>query len=146
MFSRAPQKRSNHTRTYLKAYKGSVIKRGLLALVLAMPVWWVTAPVRGAFMACFDLSRGHYVVQAGGFRLGVGDALLQQRYGIETHVYAGCIVSLPAMLYAGGYNAVSLTAVHRKFRHDVVRECQHEAFRKFVFERATWQMIRTVAY
>jgi len=55
--------------------------------------------------------------------------LLQQRYGIEERVVAGCIVSQSLVSYANGYNAFSMAAANRKFGHDVFNEAVADAAR-----------------
>jgi hypothetical protein len=103
-----------------------------LVVVGSLPEWWLSAPLRGELVACFDISRGHYEV------LGYGlvsptryeyTRLLRERYGVEYRAVADCIVSLTLVSYAGGYNTVSMFAARRKFGHDVFQECEEDAIK-----------------
>jgi len=53
--------------------------------------------------------------------------LLQQRYGIEERMVAGCSVSESLLAYAVGYNTVSVRAANRKFGHDIFKETMADA-------------------
>jgi len=68
----------------------------LVSLVLSVAAWVYTAPSRGRLSARFDVWRGHYIVLAYGlpspWRPEYGQ-LLRERYGIEIHTVALCIVS-----------------------------------------------------
>lgn len=104
-----------------------------IAAVIACAIAWDTsASVRGRFQARYDIKRGHYNV------LGYGlpsrsrpeyVRLLHERYGIEFHAVAGCIVSQSLISYVDGYNSVSEAAAKRKFGHDVFEESAEEARR-----------------
>jgi hypothetical protein len=98
----------------------------LVSLVLSVAAWVDTAPRRGRLRARFDVWRGHYIVLAYGlpspWRREYGQ-LPRERYAIEIHTVALCIVSETLCSYADSYNAVSAAAANRKFGHDVFKEC-----------------------
>lgn len=62
--------------------------------------------------------------------------LLKQRYGIETHAMALCVVSDGVMLYSDSYNILSTAAAKRKFGKDVFKECWEDARRNWERQRA----------
>jgi hypothetical protein len=112
---------------------------GVLVLLPALlQVWWLTAPTRGQLTAHFDVWRGHYVIQSYGLNISGREyaSLLKERYGIETHTVALCIVSETVRSYADSYNKVSSAAANRKFGHDVFKECGGEARQNWERERA----------
>ena len=72
--------------------------------------------------AHIDLARGQYKL----FGYGLPSpwrasyvAALRQRYGVEFHAVAGCIVSKAQQDYVAAYDDLSTEAVNRKFGHDV---------------------------
>jgi hypothetical protein len=104
----------------------------VLAIVALFPAWSSSAPIRGRWLAQFDVAQGHYRI----LRYGLparGSAeyelLLRERYGIESRRVAFCIVSQQLVAYAGSYNAVSTAAIERKFGRDVLKENWDEAIR-----------------
>jgi hypothetical protein len=111
----------------------------LVSLVLSVAAWVYTAPSRGRLSPRFDVWRGHYIVLAYGlpspWRPEYGQ-LLRERYGIEIHTVALCIVSETLRSYAGSYNAVSAAAANRKFGHDVFKECAEVASKNWELQRA----------
>jgi hypothetical protein len=81
----------------------------------------------------FDLCRGHYALQTYGLNPWADEysRLLKQRYGIETHVMALCIVSDTVIAYADNYNFLSTAAANHKFGKDVFKECREDARRNW---------------
>lgn len=53
--------------------------------------------------------------------------LLKERYGVEVHPVAGCIVSQALISYVDNYDAVSAAEVNRRFGRDVFKECAEDA-------------------
>lgn len=122
--------------------------RGLLVValsVLLVPVmqeaWSLTAAARGTRLARHDLWRGHYAIHTYGLILGAPEyaRLLKERYGIEIHVDALCIVSKSQIAFADHYNKLSSAAANHKFGHDVFKECSEEARREWKTRRAELQ-------
>ena len=112
----------------------------LIALVFSVSAWVRTAPGRGRLSARFDLWRGHYRVLAYGLPSPWRPEyakLLRERYGIEVHTIALCIVSETLRSYADSYNEVSAPAATRKFGHDVFKECAEVASKDWEIQRAT---------
>ncbi|HWB04705.1 MAG TPA: hypothetical protein VG796_16875 [Verrucomicrobiales bacterium] len=58
-------------------------------------------------------------------------ALLQQRYGIQLRSVAGCIVTEESSGHLGGYNAVMLPEIHRRFGAGVLERTADEARAKY---------------
>jgi len=114
----------------------------VIGLVLLLPVllqtWWLTAGTRGQLRARFDLWRGHYAIHTYGLNLAGREyaRILKDRYGVETHVDALCIVSESQRSYADSYNKLSTAAANRKFGHDVFKECSKEARHDWESRRA----------
>ena len=114
-------------RTFIRNHKrlAAVIGVGLLLVA-----WWLLASVRGYVVARFDVARGHYDVQSFGLPAKWRPdyaRLLRERYGIEHHTVAGCVVSESLVSYVSAYNAVTKTAAERKFGRDVFAECAADA-------------------
>ena len=102
----------------------------VVVFVFSVTVWVYTAPSRGRLSAHFDVWRGHYIVLAYGLlspRRPEYAQLLRERYGIEIHTVALCILSETLRSYADSYNEVSVAAANRKFGHDVFKECAEVA-------------------
>lgn len=111
----------------------------LVALVFSVAAWVYTAPSRGRLSARFDVWRGHYRVLAYGLPSPWRPEytkLLRERYGIEVHTVALCIVSETLRAYADSYNEVSAAAANRKFGHDVFKECAEVANKNWEIQRA----------
>jgi hypothetical protein len=111
----------------------------LVSLVLCLAVWVYTASSRGRLCARFDVWRGRYSVLAYGLPTTWRPEyarLVRERYGIEVHTIALCIVSETLMSYADSYNQVSVTAANRKFGHDVFKECAELARKNWELQRA----------
>ncbi len=108
---------------------GAVV--GFVVMLLAMlGAWSSAAPVRGRMAARFDLRRGRYRILSYGLPplwLPEYARLLKERYGVELHSVAGCIVSKTLVSYADSYDAVSAAAVNHKLGHDVFKECAEDA-------------------
>jgi hypothetical protein len=113
-----------------------------LGLVLLLPAllqaWWLTAGTRGRVDARFDLWRGHYAIHTYGLIVPAREyaRMLKDRYGIETHVDALCIVSQSQRAYADGYNGLSTAVANRKFGRNVFKECYEEAMRDWEARKA----------
>jgi hypothetical protein len=109
----------------------------VIGLALFLPVflqtWWLTAGTRGQMRARFDLWRGHYAIHTYGLILPSREyaRILKDRYGIETHIDALCIVSESQISYADSYNKLSTAAANRKFGHNVFKECYEDARREW---------------
>lgn len=114
----------------------------LVGLAVLMPVlleiFWLTAGARGRLQARYDLWRGHYAIHTYGLSLSGREyaRILKDRYGIETHVDAFCIVSESQRAFADNYNKLSTAAAERKFGHDVFKECSEDARREWEARRA----------
>jgi len=102
----------------------------VLILVTGSVGWWFTGGIRGQLVAHFDVARGRYEILSLGlpfpWRSEFG-RILQERYGIEQRVVAGCMVSPSLLAYTEGYNRVSMAAANRKFGHDVFKESVADA-------------------
>ncbi|EEF59911.1 hypothetical protein [Pedosphaera parvula] len=114
-------------KTFVRNHKNLAAVVGVVAFMVA---WWLSASARGYLVARFDVARGHYEVQ--GFGLPAKwrpdyARLLRERYGIEHHTVAGCVVSDSLVSYVGAYNSVTKTAAQRKFGRDVFAECAVDA-------------------
>jgi hypothetical protein len=104
----------------------------LVSLICGLGAWEVSADILGQLVADFDVARGHYQILEWGLPVSWRpeyNRLLRERYGIETRVIAGCVVSESLIAYAAGYNAVSTNAAKRKFGHDVFDRSNAEASR-----------------
>ncbi|MGA3371179.1 MAG: hypothetical protein ABSC48_05400 [Terracidiphilus sp.] len=91
--------------------------------------WWPLAAALGQHNAQVDVAHGHYKILTHGIANPEGSPyanLLRQRYGVELHAVAGCIVSKSLVDYVDAYNNVSTDAVNRKFGHDVFKEVYDE--------------------
>jgi hypothetical protein len=114
----------------------------VVGLILFLPflvqTWWLTAGTRGQLHARFDLWRSHYAIHTYGLILEGREyaRILKDRYGIETHDDALCIVSEAQISYANNYNKLSIAAADHKFGHDVFRECRQEARHEWESRRA----------
>jgi hypothetical protein len=123
-------------RAFLRDHK----KLAFVTLLIVVPAaWWLAAPVRGQMAARFDVWRGHYRVLAYGLPVAWRSeyaGLLQERYGIELHPVAGCVVSEALISYVRNYNKVSAAAANRKFGHDVLKECEEAASKSWEYQRS----------
>jgi len=102
----------------------------IIALVAMLGAWWLAAPVRGHVAARFDIVRGHYRILTYGLPPSWRPEyarLLKERYGVELHPVAGCIVSPALVSYVDSYDDESAAAAIRKFGHDVFKECAEDA-------------------
>ncbi len=85
----------------------------LLLAVVRLPV----VHYAGAATAYVDLAMGRQRVMAWGLRLEpswIYDELLQQRYGVETYVLAGCVISPERSAFGRGYNSVADLALRQR--------------------------------
>jgi hypothetical protein len=106
----------------------------ILSLTIVLVVWWLAAPMRGFLSAYIDAARGHYRLLTYGLPvpwLPEYAALLRERYGVEVHAVAGCVVSQSLISYVGNYNRVSTAATNRRYGHDVFKECENDAQTKW---------------
>jgi len=106
-----------------------------LAIWAVASTWTVTAPLRGRYMAKFDLARGHYEVKTYGLASGWSPhhaALLWERYRIEKRAVAGCVVDDALEGYVKAYDAVVKAEMDRRFKHDVFAECANEAEQAYI--------------
>lgn len=82
----------------------------VVVMLLAMlGTWSATASVRGRMAARFDLRRGRYKILSYGLPplwLPEYARLLKERYGVELHPVAGCIVSKTLFSYVDSYDDV----------------------------------------
>jgi hypothetical protein len=126
-------------RAFVKNHKRTTSLVGLFVLLVALlAAWEYTAPTRGRLSAHFDVWRGHYTVLAYGLPSPWRPEytrLLRERYGIEVHTVALCIVSETLVSYANSYNEVSVTASNRKFGRDVFKECAETASKNWERQR-----------
>jgi hypothetical protein len=82
-----------------------------------------------------DHARGHYEVQTFGYPApwrAEYRRLLRERYGVEVHAVAGCVVTEDLVWYVRGYNSVSRPRIQARFGKDIFAECAEEA-------RAAWE-------
>lgn len=115
----------------IRAFRGAA---GVLVLAIVLgTVWPMTARTRGQMAANMDLRKGNYRLLTYGLPptwLPEYARLLKERYRIELHPVAGCVVSNGLIAYVDGYDEVSSAAALHKFGHDVFKECMGEAQRK----------------
>jgi len=107
----------------------AVVAIAILVIQWDSSGWWPIASALGRHNARVDVARGHYLVLTYGIADPTGSPhanLLRQRYGVEFHAVAGCIVSKSLVDYAAAYNEVSTAAVKGKFGRDVFREAYNE--------------------
>ena len=103
----------------------------LLILLLAWDDsgWYPIPFFCGQREARADIATGQFMVLSYGLvdrsRSEYG-ALLRQRYGVEVHTVAGCIVSKSTHDYVAAYNGVSVAAANRKFGHDIFKEADDQ--------------------
>jgi hypothetical protein len=118
---------------------GFIRKHKALAAVavicLGIAAWNMSASIRGRIHAHFDVALGHYKI------LGYGSPtpwrreyvrLLKERYGVEFHEEALCIVSTSLVDYVDAYDEVSEAAANRKFGRNIFEETAEDA-------RKTWE-------
>ena len=101
-----------------------------LAAIAVIAIWELSASLRGELAAHLDIARGRYELLGYGlppFTRPEYARLLRERYGIEYHAVAGCVVSWDQMEFVEGYDSVSTSAAKRKFGHDVFKECEEDA-------------------
>jgi len=122
-------------------------KRRLLiaaAALLVLPVgWWFSAYPRGMLAAYCDHARGHYEVKTYGYpaewaREGDYQRLVFDRYGVEVHEVAGCVVNDELVSYVDGYNSVSVSRSNARFGKDIFAECAADA-------KAEWELRNSFA-
>lgn len=105
----------------------------VLGLVAVLIVWWLAAPLRGSLSARIDVAWGHYRLLTYGLPvawLPEYAVLLKERYGVEVHAVAGCVVSQSLISYVDNYNRVSTAAANRRFGHDVFKECEEDVSKR----------------
>ena len=144
--SERPYGRNSNAAEHVNRAKSQLKNRGpiftCVGLILLLPALllahWLSAAACGQMAAEFDLCRGRYALQTYGLLPWADEysRLLKQRYGIETHAVALCIVSDTVMLYADNYDVLSTAAVNHKFGKDVFNECREDARRNWEHQRA----------
>ena len=121
---------------------------GSIALPLALVgAWSLAAPIRGRMAARYDVRHGHYKALAYGLPPIWNSEyvrLLKEKYGIEMHTIALCIVSETLRSYADSYDEVSAAAANRKFGRDVFKESAEEARKRWESRRAVSAFTRTL--
>jgi hypothetical protein len=113
-----------------KRKKATAVIACIALLGTLVEVWSAAASIRGRMAARFDVRHGHYMVLAYGLPPAWRSEyarLLKERYGIEVHTVAFCIVSEDLRSYADSYDEVSSAAANQKFELDVFKECAEAA-------------------
>jgi hypothetical protein len=77
--------------------------------------------LRGRADARRDLRDGHVAFEVYGFGAGGVTEPLRERYQVETHVVAGCVIDDQIMGHAYGYNSVSAAEAKRRTGVDLLR-------------------------
>jgi hypothetical protein len=111
----------------VKNHKKLIAVIGFVTLLFAA---FGAAPMRGRMAARCDLWRGHYKILTYGLPVPYFPEyvrLLNERYGIEVHPVAGCIISKGLISYVDNYDEISGTAANRKFGRDVFKQCAEDA-------------------
>ena len=109
----------------------------LFAMAIA---WFATAYPQGMIAAYGDIFRGPYGILYYGYQTHENFAyykLLRERYGVEMHPIAGCVVSDTERWYAQGYNSVSGPRIRQLFGDNIFRECRDEVHATLVREGET---------
>ena len=126
---------------YVRAHKlTTTICLSTLFLVGCWPNWpWsLAAPSVGRIAAHRDIQRGRYQL------LGYGlpspsrpeyARCLRERYGIQFHAVAGCIVSESLVSYVNAYDSTLEEAARKRFGRNVFSECADEADTKWKAQR-----------
>ena len=122
-------------KTALKAFvRKHTVLTGVAVILVCWIGWDASASMRGRIHAHFDIALGHYKVLGYGMPSPWRDEyvrLLKERYGIEFHEAALCIVSRSLVAYVDAYDEVSAEAAQRKFGHDIFEETAAEARTKW---------------
>ncbi|MGO9401951.1 MAG: hypothetical protein ACLPVW_00620 [Terriglobales bacterium] len=119
-----------------------------IAIAVLPVIWWLFAAPLGKLVARYDVARGHYTVffyglPASGF--SEYKSLLHDRYGIELEA-KGCVITSEWAPYVEAHNREIVAAANRRFGHDVFKECQGDAMKKFWENRkAEWQKSATAS-
>jgi hypothetical protein len=104
-----------------------------MALIcLGIGAWDMSASIRGRIQAHLDIARGHYRILGYGLPSpwrGEYVRLLKERYGVEFHEEALCIVSKSVVDYVDAYDDVSKAAANRKFGRNIFEETAEDARR-----------------
>jgi hypothetical protein len=106
----------------------------VVAVLLVYPMWYFTAYQRGMLMAHIDHARGHDEVQTYGLPVPLWTVyanLLKDRYDVDLHPVAGCVVDDQLVWYVGGYNSVSCRLIEQKHGRNIFQECQALAAKKW---------------
>jgi hypothetical protein len=117
-------------KTFCRNHKTLAFFAAFALLVCGVIVWNETAFTRGQVAAHFDVARGHYKILGYGLPApGHPEYIrtLHDKYNVEFHPVAGCIVSQSLISYVDGYNGVSVAAANRKYGRDIVHESLKEA-------------------
>ncbi len=118
-------------RAFVKKHRKHAAVLGCIAMLVALvEAWSAAAPLRGQMAARFDLPQGRCRILTYGLPpswLPEYAGLLKERYGVEVHPVAGCIVSKSLSSYVDNYDAVSAAAANHKYGHDILKECSEDA-------------------
>jgi hypothetical protein len=96
----------------------------VLFLISLLTGWFPAAGFQGRLQARVDVALGRYQLLGYGLPVawrGEYARLLDERYGIQFHVVAGCLVSQSLVDYVAGYDSVSGEAAKRRFGHDIFK-------------------------
>jgi hypothetical protein len=119
-------------RDSIRKHKKLSAVSSFICLVAGFVMWEELGGLRGQLVARLDVARGHYTLLEVGLPVSFRpeyNRLLRERYGIETRVVAGCVVSQCFADYVGNYNTVSMRAANRRFGRDIFTECTNDANR-----------------
>jgi len=103
---------------------------GAAVIVTLIAAWWLGAYPRGMAAAHIDLARGRYEVLTFGLPPSWDREyrrLLKERYGVEVHTVAGCMVTEEEVWFVDGYNSVAEARITSRFGKDVFAECAADA-------------------
>jgi len=93
-------------------------------------LWPLTASIRGRVAAQIDIRRGRYQLLGYGLPSATRPEYarcLSERYGIQFHAVAGCIVSDSLVAYVNAYDSKLEEDAHRRFGRNVFDECANDA-------------------
>jgi hypothetical protein len=118
-------------RRFIRIFVGVAAVTAPVVLLMAWDSsgWRPLSSALGKHNAHRDVASGRYKILTYGIANPEGSPyanLLRERYGVELHAMAGCIVSKSLVDYVAAYNEVSTTAVRGKFGRDVFRETHDE--------------------
>ena len=126
-------------RRFLRSHKwitASCILGTFLALCW---LWSLTAAMRGRLAAHVDMQQGRYQLLGNGLPSPWRPEYvrcLRERYKVEFHPLAGCIVSESLVSYVNAYDSVLEESTRRTFGRDIIQECSDEAAAKWKEQRS----------